>query len=111
MAEVAMDTVRDVTWASGSCTLDHKLLGLWRSKAVREGSVSCVDVNKGENLVAMGNTRGTMSLFRYPSCDRGAFSHSYRCHGHVCNVVFSPRGDHVLTVGGQDSTMMQWKLV
>ncbi|KAK6958895.1 Echinoderm microtubule-associated protein-like 2 [Biomphalaria glabrata] len=109
--EVPGEFMTDVTWATTNCVLDHTLIGLWKSKQASEGHMTCVDVSPARHLAAMATSDGSLSLFRYPSCAEGAFSHTYKAHHHTHNLCFTPNGRSVLTVGGSDDCIMQWKLV
>ncbi|KAK0067734.1 echinoderm microtubule-associated protein-like 2 isoform X3 [Biomphalaria pfeifferi] len=109
--EVPGEFMTDVTWATTNCVLDHTLIGLWKSKQASEGHMTCVDVSPARHLAAMATSDGSLSLFRYPSCSEGAFSHTYKAHHHTHNLCFTPNGRSVLTVGGSDDCIMQWKLV
>ncbi|XP_041356137.1 echinoderm microtubule-associated protein-like 2 isoform X2 [Gigantopelta aegis] len=101
----------NIQWASDRCIIDHKLTGLWGSKQGKEGMIHSVDINPPKTVVAIGDSNGHLSLFRYPCSKSGVFSHTYRCHHGVHNTCFSPSGNYVLSVGGKDSCVMQWKVV
>ena len=51
------------------------VLGVWHSKQAKEGEVCAVDVNEKNKLVAMGNSRGYISLFRHPCSKPGVSNH------------------------------------
>ncbi|KAH9509652.1 Echinoderm microtubule-associated protein-like 2, partial [Bulinus truncatus] len=110
-SEVPGELMTDVTWLTTTCVFDHTLIGLWKSKQASEGHLTCVDVSPGRHLAAMSTSNGSLSLFRYPSSSEGAFSHTYKSHQHTYNLCFTPNGRSVLTVGGSDTCIMQWKLV
>ena len=40
--------------------------GVWNSKQAERAKLKAVDVNQDQSLVAMGNSLGILSLFRYP---------------------------------------------
>ncbi|XP_059149817.1 echinoderm microtubule-associated protein-like 2 isoform X1 [Physella acuta] len=109
--ELGGEVMSDVMWASTNCLLDHTLIGLWKSKQASEGHMTCVDVSPDLHLATMATSSGSLNLFRYPSCTEGDFSHTYRSHAHTHNLTFTPDGKNILTVGGADVSIMQWKLV
>ncbi|XP_025084154.1 echinoderm microtubule-associated protein-like 2 isoform X3 [Pomacea canaliculata] len=99
------------TWATNTCSVDHLLTGVVRSFQGSAPHITAVDVNPSQTLVAVGNNQGSLCLYRYPCVRTGIFCHTYRCHHVVAAVRFSPSGSSILTLGGQDSTLLQWKIV
>ncbi|XP_048236766.1 echinoderm microtubule-associated protein-like 2 isoform X1 [Haliotis rufescens] len=100
-----------LSWCTSNCTVDYAVAGIWSSKQAKEATVNTIDVNPNKTVIAMGDNNGCLSLFRYPCPKDGAFSHTYKCHLNVQTVRFSPSGKYVLTIGGRDSCVMQWKIV
>ncbi|KAK3096016.1 hypothetical protein FSP39_021958 [Pinctada imbricata] len=100
-----------VSWSTGHCKLDVNLVGLWSSKHALDGELNCANVCYHRNLVAMGDNNGYISLFRYPSYQKGVFCHTYRSHTSVQNVIFSPDGEYLLSIGGRDTSIIQWKVI
>ncbi|GFO14447.1 echinoderm microtubule-associated protein-like 1 [Plakobranchus ocellatus] len=109
--EISGDNLNDFPWSSSTCLLDHKLVGLWSSKQASEGQLTCVDVNPDETLVAMATNSGSLSLFQYPCLTQKAFSHAYKSHQTPRALCFTLDGRSLLTVGGADTSIMQWKIV
>ncbi|KAK2144181.1 hypothetical protein LSH36_780g02047 [Paralvinella palmiformis] len=81
---------------------------VWFSKQAEEGQITSLDVNLKKTLLAMGDSQGYLSLFRYPCSKKGAYSHSYHLHEHLHWLVFNKNGSRVLTIGGTDSSVTQW---
>ncbi len=46
-------------------------VGVWHSKQAKDADVCTVDVDPKHKLVAMGNSRGYISLFRHPCSKQG----------------------------------------
>ncbi|XP_021366584.1 echinoderm microtubule-associated protein-like 1 [Mizuhopecten yessoensis] len=103
--------VAAVAWSSHHCKLDSHVFGLWWSKQAQESDVNCIDVNDAGNLVAMGDSNGYLSLFRYPCTKRGAFCHTYKSHTSIQKVLFVYGKIYVITIGGNDSCILQWRIV
>ncbi|XP_076458557.1 77 kDa echinoderm microtubule-associated protein-like [Babylonia areolata] len=110
-SEVDGSDLSTMPWASSTCILDHLLTGVWGSKQAEKAQVKTVDVNPGNSLVAMGNSMGLLSLYRYPCVKDLVYSHTYQAHQTVRRLRFTPSGRSILTVGGHDSALLQWALV
>lgn len=60
-------------------------------------------------LIVTGDDFGLVNVFRNP-VRKGHLPYSVRGHSeHVVRVAFSPTDDYILSIGGYDQTMMQWK--
>ncbi|CAC5425874.1 EML1_2 [Mytilus coruscus] len=109
--EMDMTECREVSWMTEKCRISASNIGLWWSKLEQEGDINCVDVCTESNLIVMGDSYGNVCLYRYP-CDRkGMYCHMYHGHAAVHNVSFSRDGHYVISVGGKDSCVIQWKIV
>lgn len=107
--------VRDVTWASTTCTLGWAVQGIWPPEA--DGT----DINSvGRNpshlnlpaLLVTGDDFRQVKLFTYPSCKERAQYRAYKGHSeHVMNVKFSADGRRVFSVGGLDKAVMQFDVI
>ena len=61
-------------------------------------------------VLVVGNDSGAINLFRYPSLDTGAIYQTYSGHsGHVQNVRFTYNRRYVVSVGGEDRSVLLWK--
>jgi len=99
---------RDETWATWTSTLGWPVQGIWY-KCSKGSDINCVDRNLDGTLLAVGDDRGRIRLFRYPACDPEAKSSAFRGHAsHLTNLRFTPGGETLLSVGGNDNTMLKW---
>lgn len=58
-------TVKDVEWATNSCTITFTTLGIWPENA--DGTdVNCCNKNNDSKLIATGDDFGKVKLFAYP---------------------------------------------
>lgn len=60
-----------IKWQSETCAVDVSMCGLWSTKLARDSDIHCVAVNPERSLVAVGDSRGQISLFRYPCFKQG----------------------------------------
>ncbi|EKX46964.1 hypothetical protein GUITHDRAFT_107314 [Guillardia theta CCMP2712] len=103
---------RDLDWASTSSVCDWYLKGIWPT-GCETSTVSAVDVSKGRGdvqVVVTGDKLGHVKLFRSPCCADKAKYRSYIGHAsHVRNVMFSRDNDYVISLGGHDNSIFQWR--
>ncbi|XP_063804434.1 echinoderm microtubule-associated protein-like 1 isoform X4 [Pseudophryne corroboree] len=108
---VSVETTRDLDWATHTCTLGFHVFGVWP-----EGSDG-TDLNAicraaDQKLLATGDDFGKVHLFSYPCSQFRASSHAYGGHSsHVTNVGFLHEDSHLVSTGGKDMSIMQWRLV
>ncbi len=56
--------------------------------------------------------RGFVNLFRYPSTIEKSTPLQGRGHSsHVTKVRFSPKDNYIFSAGGNDTAIMQWKII
>lgn len=69
-------------------------------------------LSSGQEIVATANDDGQIKLFRYPQMiDGGAgFKPLVGHSSHVTKVRFTPQNKYLFSLGGNDTTVMQWKI-
>ncbi|XP_077587191.1 echinoderm microtubule-associated protein-like 1 isoform X2 [Stigmatopora nigra] len=108
---VSMETIRDIEWATHTCTLGFQVFGMWS-----DGSDG-TDINAGsrsndKSLLATGDDFGKVHLFSFPCSQFRAPSHVYGGHSsHVTNVTFLYNDNCLVSTGGKDMSVMQWRIV
>uniref|UniRef100_A0A8C2R4Q5 EMAP like 1 n=1 Tax=Capra hircus TaxID=9925 RepID=A0A8C2R4Q5_CAPHI len=108
---VSVETTRDIEWATYTCTLGFHVFGVWP-----EGSDG-TDINAAsraheKKLLSTGDDFGKVHLFSYPCSQFRAPSHVYSGHSsHVTNVDFLCDDSHLVSTGGKDTSIMQWRVV
>ena len=104
--------MRDIEWASQSCTMGWAVQGLW--SPYRDGcEVTASDVNfmrKGEGMVVVsGDNFGRISLTKYPCTDSKAISKRYRATSSpITRIAFNPLDSHVFAICGADKMILQF---
>jgi len=102
--------IRDLKWTSWSCILGWTVKGIW-PKGADGTDINAVNVSNSEHLVATADDFGTVKLFRCP-VDIGAECHEYSGHSaHVSCVRWTINDTHLISTGGNDRTIFQWKLI
>jgi WD40 repeat protein len=101
--------LKDVKWASWTCTLGWPVQGIWA--AGMDGSdINAVARSHTGHLLATSDDFGQVSLFRYPVIDKSAKRISYPGHSsHVMNVRWTCGDEYLLSAGGNDKCIFQWK--
>ncbi|XP_051935744.1 echinoderm microtubule-associated protein-like 3 [Hippocampus zosterae] len=102
---------KDREWASYTCVLGFHVMGVWL-----EGSdgtdINALCRSHGESMVAVADDFCKVHLFQYPCPKLKAPSHKYEGHGsHVTNVRFTHSDSHLLSMGGKDTCILQWRVV
>ncbi|XP_076007120.1 echinoderm microtubule-associated protein-like 3 isoform X2 [Genypterus blacodes] len=102
---------KDREWASYTCVLGFHVMGVWL-----EGSdgtdINALCRSHSETVVAVADDFCKVHLFQYPCPKPKAPSHKYEGHGsHVTNVCFTHSDSHLLSLGGKDTCILQWRVV
>jgi len=101
-------------WATATCTLTWATQGIWQP------GMDATDVNAVDRtrepvvddvlLQATATDNSGINVFRYPSPREAAKPLKVIGHtSHVTNVRFT-RGNTLVSTGGNDSSVMQWKI-
>ncbi|XP_037335269.2 echinoderm microtubule-associated protein-like 3 [Pungitius pungitius] len=102
---------KDREWASYTCVLGFHVMGVWL-----EGSdgtdINALCRSHSERMVAVADDFCKVHLFQYPCPKLKAPSHKYEGHGsHVTNVCFTHSDSHLLSMGGKDTCIIQWRVI
>ncbi|KAM9317692.1 echinoderm microtubule-associated protein-like 2 isoform 2-T2 [Pholidichthys leucotaenia] len=103
-----MDTVRNLEWATSTCTLSFNSFGIWPDGA--DGTdINAVCRSHNGSLLASADDFGKVHLFSSPCSHPRAPSHEYGGHSsHVTNVAFLHDDSHLISTGGKDTSILQW---
>lgn len=102
--------VRDVVWATWSCPYGWPVQGIWAPGS--DGSdINAVSRSDDRDVVATGDDFGLVKLFQYPSAGTSpAEARTYLAHAsHVTNCAFTKNDMYLLTTGGRDQSICQFK--
>ncbi|XP_029900213.1 echinoderm microtubule-associated protein-like 1 isoform X2 [Myripristis murdjan] len=108
---VSVETTRDIPWATCTCTLAFQVFGLWPDGS--DGTdINAVCRSNDKSLLVTGDDFGKVHLFSYPCSQFRAPSHVYGGHSsHVTNVNFLYDDSFLVSTGGKDMSVMQWRIV
>uniref|UniRef100_A0AAY4DP26 Echinoderm microtubule-associated protein-like 4 n=1 Tax=Denticeps clupeoides TaxID=299321 RepID=A0AAY4DP26_9TELE len=102
---------KDIDWATYTCVLGFQVFGVWP-----EGSdgtdINALIRSHNRKVIALADDFCKVHLFQYPCSRPKAPSHKYSAHSsHVTNVSFLHSDSHLVSTGGKDTSIMQWRLV
>ncbi|XP_072265892.1 echinoderm microtubule-associated protein-like 4 isoform X4 [Pyxicephalus adspersus] len=102
---------KDIDWATYTCVLGFQVFGVWP-----EGSdgtdINALVRSHNRKVIALADDFCKVHLFQYPCSKPKAPSHKYSAHSsHVTNVSFTHSDGHLISTGGKDMSIMQWRLV
>ncbi|XP_075060266.1 echinoderm microtubule-associated protein-like 4 isoform X3 [Mixophyes fleayi] len=102
---------KDIDWATYTCVLGFQVFGVWP-----EGSdgtdINALVRSHNRKVIALADDFCKVHLFQYPCSKPKAPSHKYSAHSsHVTNVSFAHNDNHLISTGGKDMSIMQWRLI
>ncbi|XP_060711773.1 echinoderm microtubule-associated protein-like 2 isoform X2 [Hemiscyllium ocellatum] len=102
---------KDLEWVSYTCVLGFHVFGVWPDGS--DGTdINALCRSHNERTVAVADDFCKVHLFQYPCAKPKAPSHVYGGHGsHVTNVRFTHSDTHLISTGGKDTTVMQWRMM
>ncbi|XP_071657661.1 echinoderm microtubule-associated protein-like 3 isoform X2 [Patagioenas fasciata] len=102
---------RDREWATYTCVLGFHVFGVWPDGS--DGTdINSLCRSHHERLVAVADDFCKVHLFPYPCARPKAPSHVYGGHGsHVTNVRFTHDDGHLVSLGGKDTSVFQWRVL
>ncbi|KAG8443603.1 hypothetical protein GDO86_008955 [Hymenochirus boettgeri] len=102
---------KDIDWATYTCVLGFQVFGVWP-----EGSdgtdINALVRSHARKVIAVADDFCKVHLFQYPCSKPKAPSHKYSAHSsHVTNVSFTHNDGHLISTGGKDMSIIQWRLI
>ena len=104
--------MRDVKWASQTTPFGWHMRGIWPEDADGTDINACCRSNIGEReLLATADDFGKVKLFNYPCVvDDAPFAVHPGHSAQVTSVRFMHGDTHVVSVGGNDRSVLQWRV-
>ncbi|XP_040207585.1 echinoderm microtubule-associated protein-like 6 isoform X1 [Rana temporaria] len=105
------DEIKGIHWFSWTCVVGPEVSGIW-PKYTDLTDINSVDANFNSSALVTGDDFGLVKLFRFPSLKKGAKFRKYVGHSaHVTNVRWSHDFQWVLSTGGADHSVFQWRFI
>jgi len=102
--------LKDVAWDSWTCTLGWPVQGIW-SEGMDGSDINTVSRSHSGHLVASGDDFGLVNLFQYP-CNNPKSAEAVKFKGHsshVMNLRWTVGDGYLVSVGGDDKCIFQWR--
>ncbi|KAK1339420.1 hypothetical protein QTO34_020103 [Cnephaeus nilssonii] len=105
------EETKGVHWASWTCVSGLEVNGIW-PKYSEINDINSVDGNYIGQVLVTADDYGIVKLFRYPCLRKGAKFRKYIGHSaHVTNVRWSHDHQWVISIGGADHAVFQWRFI
>ncbi|XP_060573407.1 echinoderm microtubule-associated protein-like 6 [Ruditapes philippinarum] len=105
------DELGAIHWSSFTGVLGQEVNGIWE-KYTDTNDVNAADAYFEGETVVTGDDFGLVKLFKFPCLKKGAKFRKYVGHSaHVTNVRFSNDKQRVISTGGGDHAIFQWKFL
>lgn len=102
--------LRDVEWATQTCSLGWPVIGIWGPTSDGTDITTVCRTRATKNNIVTGDDYGRVNLFRYPVQSHVAEAKRAAVHGsYVSGVTFLARDSHLVSAGGFDGTVVQWR--
>jgi len=100
---------KDEKWATWTLTFGWPVQGIW--PPCSDGSdINALDRAVDRTVIATGDDFGKVKLFKYPCPIEKSSFHVFRGHSsHVTCVRFTMDGNYLISTGGHDKSIFQWK--
>ena len=107
--QIVSDNQRDTAWHTRTSTLGFDAMGIWPYGA--DGTdVNAVDRSNARAHLVTADDFGGVNAFNYPVLvDEAPRAREAGHSSHVMNVRFSPDDRWVVSVGGKDRAVFQWR--
>ena len=107
-SKVNASSTKDMEYATWTSLFGFPVQGIWPSPDYSD--VNSVCRSNSQRLLATAEDSGKVKLFRYPCVTEGADANEYSGHSsHVTKVKFTANDRNVVSVGGNDKTLIIWE--
>jgi WD40 repeat protein len=107
--QIVSDNQRDTAWHTRTSVLGFDAMGIWPYGA--DGTdVNAVDRSRSRRHLVTADDFGGVNVFNYPAVvDEAPRKKNAGHSSHVMNARFSPDDAWVVSVGGKDRAVFQWR--
>lgn len=107
----AASLLKDEKWASWTLPVGWPVQGIW-PPYTQGCDINSVDRSYNFETIVSGDDFGKVKLFKYPSSkEKAAFSQFLGHAAQVTTVRFSFKNEYVVSLGGADKSVFQWKYI
>ena len=100
---------KDETWATYTLPIGWASQGIWPPCASGD-DINAVDRDKTRKILATADDWGKVKLFKYPCpVEKSSFNRYVGHSSHVTNVRFTSSNNYLISTGGNDKAIFQWR--
>ena len=100
---------RNISWASSHCLLSWATLGLWADSP--QPDITTATSSQEGGLLVAGADSGQLRLFSHPASQPQCGHHQYGGHSSaVSSLAFLADQSRLVSVGGKDAAILQWRI-
>ena len=104
-------SLKDAQWSTVTTPLGWGVKGFWPKNRKENVNINACAKSRGGGEIASLDNYGRLALWRYPCHNENPGHLTYRGHSYNAgNVVFAAGDTHVLSCGGVDRCIFQWKV-
>ncbi|XP_028827800.1 echinoderm microtubule-associated protein-like 6 isoform X1 [Denticeps clupeoides] len=105
------DEAKGIHWMTWTGVIGAEVNGIW-PKYSNVNNINSVDANYSSAVMVTGDDFGLVKLFRFPCLKKAAKFKKYIGHSaHVTNVRWSHDLQWVVSTGGADHSVFQWRFL
>ena len=105
--------LKNQEWATTTCVFNYSNQGLWPHDSRNQTSITTTGVScntERPKMLVSGDNFGNVQLVSFPYISSSEGCKVYTGHvSDIRSVVFSQNDSHVLTLGGSDRCIFQWR--
>lgn len=105
------DTWDQDKWSSLSCRFSWQTQGIWPHLYADGSDINAVERSHNKKLIATGDDFSKVKLFKYPACiQKQSFNVCKGHSSHITGIKWSHKDDYMISIGGLEKSIIQWKL-
>ncbi|XP_060072160.1 echinoderm microtubule-associated protein-like 2 [Ylistrum balloti] len=103
-------SLRNAKWNTQNVTVGYSVCGMW-TNVKDDDEVKVVDRSPSEEIIAAGDSKGGIRLYKYPCTSVKPEYKMTRMYSNAVNALsFLKKTDRLISCGGQKSFLAQWKV-
>lgn len=108
----SLKELKDEQWDTWNCIFGWPVQGIWPPSSLGMDINSVDRSQKGnQRILVTGDDYSYVKLFRYPSAQPHSAYAKFTGHSsHVTNVRFTLNDEYVISTGGKENSIIQWKV-
>ncbi|CAD8200325.1 unnamed protein product [Paramecium octaurelia] len=108
---VPFEAAKDIQWFTWTCIYGWQVQGIWPDCSDGD-DVNATDRSKDGKCLVSCDDFGKIKLFKYPCPKEKSGCIKYTGHSsYVCGVKFTNSGEHIISVGGDELSIFQWRYI